>query len=337
MAAQQIKAGGLTFNPDFAAAAATAAAELGITRQTFGEGDVESRRQQSAKLFGILKNRIPDAPVVTQTKHKIPSLDGTTIELVEFRKDSEKEGPGPAVYHVHGGGLIMGDVDTFGKFTALKAAQSGIPFFSIEYRIAPEHQHPVPVNDCYAGLQWLSQHASELGIDPSKIVVQGESAGGGLAAGMVLMARDKGLNPPVLAQQLIYPMLDDRNMTPNPAVEPYASWKVVDNITGWKALLGEGVAGSTKDSAVEGHEYAAPARAKDLTGLPPTFIDVGQLDIVAPECLEYTKKLVEAGVATEFHLYAGLPHAFEGMGSSTKIVQDALANRRRWLESLVGR
>ena len=225
--------------------------------------------------------------------------------------------------------MILGAVEMFETGTALRAEEFGLPFFSIDYRLAPEHPHPTPVNDAYSGLTWLHSHASELGIDSCRILVMGDSAGGGIAGGMVLMARDKQLDPPVALQMLIYPMLDDRNIEPHPDIDPFTMWKTADNETGWRALLGSAAA---QEQSMEGHEYAAPARAKDLSRLPPTYIDVGQLDLFAKEDLQYAARLADAGVAVELHLYPGLPHAFEGMGANTSIVKSAMANRKRVVE-----
>ncbi|KAF2767927.1 hypothetical protein EJ03DRAFT_275219 [Teratosphaeria nubilosa] len=282
--------------------------------------------------------RFPDVPSVRTTEHKVTATDGSEIILQEFRDGDRATGKatgascdGSATDALNSGGMILGSVEQWAPSLKIGVQQSGVPYFAIEYRLAPEHPHPTPVNDCYAGLKYLSSHAAELGVDPARIVVAGDSAGGGLAAGTVLKARDEGLSPEVAAQQLIYPMLDDRNMTPIPEIEPFASWACNDNITGWTALLGKKAAGSKEESAVAGHLYAAPARAKDLRGLPSTYIDVGQLDIFASENIAYASRLVEAGVPTEFHLYPGVPHAFEAFGSGTKIVQAALARRTRWL------
>jgi acetyl esterase/lipase len=189
------------------------------------------------------------------------------------------------------------------------------------YRLAPEFPHPTPVEDCYAALMWLHLHSANLGIDKSRIAVAGLSAGGGLAAAVALMARDRDLQPPLAKQLLFCPMLDDRNLEADTALEPFVTWSWDDNWTGWNALL-EGKAGSSDVPA-----YAAPARAENLAGLPPTYVDVGTLDIFAEESERYVSRLREAGVPVEWHLYPGVPHVFEFAGRRSKIHREAQSYR----------
>ncbi len=175
-------------------------------------------------------------------------------------------------------------------------AESNVPVLLVDYRTAPEFPHPVPVQDCFAALVWLAEHANELGVDPARVAVMGDSAGGGLAAAVCLMARDRGC-PAVALQVLIYPMLDDRTALPDPQLVPFVTWTYDDNITGWQALLGDSVG---RDGVTA---YAAPARATDLSLLPPTYIDVGDLDIFRDEDITYARRLAAAGVATELHVH----------------------------------
>ena len=173
-------------------------------------------------------------------------------------------------------------------------------------------------------LCWLSENASTLGVDPARLAVMGDSAGGGLAAGVCLMARDRG-GPAVAQQLLIYPMLDDRAATPDPQLLPFLTWTYDDNLTGWGALLGDSV-GSDAVS-----RYAAPARADDLAGLPDTYIDVGDLDIFRNEDVTYARRLAEAGVPTELHVYPGCPHAFEALAPGADVSRRVIADRVRRL------
>jgi acetyl esterase/lipase len=183
------------------------------------------------------------------------------------------------------------------------------------------------VEDCYAALRWLADNASILGVDPARIAVMGDSAGGGLAAGVALLARDRG-GPAIAQQILIYPMLDDRPQTPDPELLPFLTWTYDDNVTGWAALLGES-AGTDAVSA-----SAAPARATDLAGLPATYIDIGDLDIFRDEDIAFARRLSDAGVPTELHLHPGCPHAFEALARAADVSRRAIGDRIRRLRTL---
>jgi acetyl esterase/lipase len=188
------------------------------------------------------------------------------------------------------------------------------------------HGGGVPVEDSYAGLAWLASNARDLGVDPARIAVMGDSAGGGLAAGAALLARDRGT--PVARQILIYPMLDDRTTVPDPALVPYAGWSYDDNYTGWHALLGDAIGGPGVPEA------AAPARARDLAGLPPAYIEVGELDIFRDEAIEYARRLSAVGVSAELHVHPGCPHGFDRVAPAADVVRRSRADRIRVLTSL---
>jgi acetyl esterase/lipase len=239
--------------------------------------------------------------------------------------------PTPALYHVHGGGMIVGD-NRFGLVEMLDlVAPLGMAVVSVEYRLAPETPHPGPVEDCYAGLVWVSAHADELGVDPARIVVGGASAGGGLAAGTTLLARDRG-GPAVLAQLLLSPMLDDRNDSPSARqMRGLGVWDGSSNETGWNALLGDGVRGGPDVSP-----YAAPARATDLSGLPPTFIDVGSAETFRDEDVAHAGRLWQAGGRVELHVWPGGFHGFDVVAPHAALSQDAVAARAAWLRRQLG-
>ena len=172
---------------------------------------------------------------------------------------------------------------------------------SVEYRLAPEHPYPAPVEDCYAGLVWMARHASELRFDPERLAVYGGSAGGGLTIATSMLARDRGF-PALRFQMPIYPMIDDRNETPSShEITDIGLWDRAGNIEAWKWYLGDG----------KPDQYAAPARAEDLTGLPPTFIDVGTVDLFRDEDITFAMRLMQAGVPTELHVNPGAYHAAE--------------------------
>jgi triacylglycerol lipase len=212
----------------------------------------------------------------------------------------------PCIYHVHGGGYVLGTPETQRDAHRWMAAELGCCIVSVDYRLAPETPFPGPVEDCYAGLAWVTAHAAELGIDPARIGVMGESAGGGLAAALALMVRDRG-ELRLAFQHLIYPMIDDRTCVagdPNPYVGEFL-WTPHNNHFGWKSLLGQEPGGEGVSP------YAAAARATDLAGLPPTFISTGSLDLFLEEDLDYAQRLLRAGVPVELHVYPGGFHAFD--------------------------
>lgn len=208
---------------------------------------------------------------------------------------------------------------------------TGIQQFAVDYPRAPEHPAPAAVNDIYLALEWLSAHAKEMHIDPARIIVMGDSAGGGIAAGTCLMARDKGLTPPVAKQILIYPMLDDRTRYPDDwPMRNFITWKIEDNEMAWDAYLGAGKRGRED---VDVSPYAAPARVESVAGLPSTYIEVGGLDLFRDENLKYVARLAEQNVEVEFHLYPGVPHGFENAVGSWVVTQ-ALENRVRALQTV---
>jgi len=236
--------------------------------------------------------------------------------------------PTPAIYHMHGGGMVVGDNRT-GIEDQLNLAQSiGAAVVSVEYRLAPEAPHPAPVEDCYAGLVWTAQHADELNIDPVRIVIAGASAGGGLAAAVALLARDRG-GPALFGQMLLCPMLDDRNDTPSAfQMARLGVWSQADNAFGWDALLGAARATAGVSP------YAAPARATDLSGLPPAFIDVGSAETFRDEDVTYASRIWQAGGRAELHVWPGGFHGFDAMAPDAALSQDARNARHVWLRRL---
>ena len=243
---------------------------------------------------------------------------------VSVRVHREKSATGrlPCIYWMHGGGLILGrnvgDDPRFDRW----CPRLGCVGASVEYALAPESKYPGPLEDCYAGLKWLHAHADELGIDATRIGIGGASAGAGLAAGLALLARDRG-EIAVAFQALIYPMIDDRQITVSsqwndPVWPPHA------NRYGWDSYLGD----------LNGDDvpyYAAAARATDLRGLPPTYISVGALDVFADEDIDYANRLRHAGVPVEMHVYPGAPHGFDGLTPGTAIAKRANRDIGEWL------
>ncbi|WP_035858664.1 alpha/beta hydrolase [Cryptosporangium arvum] len=256
----------------------------------------------------------------------VPGPDGEPDISLLICLPQHTAAPTAAIYYAHGGGMIVGD-NRFGLVEMIDLAEPlGMAVVSVEYRLAPETPHPGPVADCYAGLVWMSAHAAELNIDPQRIVVAGASAGGGLAAGVTLMARDSN-GPAVFAQLLQSPMLDDRNDTPSARqLQGLGIWDRSSNETGWNALLGDGVRGGPDVSP-----YAAPSRTADLSGLPPTFIDVGTAETFRDEDVDFASRIWLAGGRVELHVWPGGFHGFDVVAPQAAISQDAIAARASWL------
>ena len=262
-------------------------------------------------------------------ERRAPGPEGAPeVPLVVCRPTSF-EGPLPVVYFMHGGGMLLGS-NRMGLDPALDWAQElGMVVVSVEYRLAPEHPHPAPIEDCYAGLVWTVGHAAELGADPERVVVAGTSAGGGLAAALALLARDRG-GPAPAAQVLMCPMLDDRNDTVSShQMAGRGVWDRASNETGWTALLGDARGGPDVSP------YAAPARAEDLSGLPPAFIDVGSAETFRDEDVAYAQRLWQAGGQAELHVWPGGFHGFDMMAPQATLSREAQAARVRWLRRVL--
>jgi len=285
--------------------------------------DWRTLREQAEAGLSLIDASLPEQPEIVRVDHTATASDGAELLVRWYDPSSDRE-RGPGVVFLHGGGMILGSVAMYDRLVAGYVAASGVPFLSVDYRVAPEHPHPTPVEDCFTGLQWLVGHAEELGVDPARVGVMGDSAGGGLAAGVVLLARDRGVA--VARQILVYPMLDDRTTTPDPQLAPYAAWSYDDNYTGWHALLGDAVGGPDVSYS------AAPARATDLSGLPPTFIDTGELDIFRDECIEYARRITATGTSVELHVHPCCPHGYDRM--PIPVAQRAFDDRIRVLRRL---
>lgn len=288
-------------------------------------GDVATRRARFESWMGMVRSMMPKVTDVTTRDLATESADGASVNLRWYEKEGGREGP--AALYLHGGGMILGSVDTYDSVVESYVSRSGVPMLSVDYRLAPESPHPIPVEDCYAGLTYLARQTTSLGVDPERIAVMGESAGGGLATAITMLARDRG-GPAPAKQILIYAMLDDRNITPDPRRAPFATWTYDDNITGWRGLLGSRVGQDDVPPT------AAPARATDVADLPPAYIEVGQLDIFCHEDISYALKLSQAGVPVELHVHAGAQHGFEHIAPASKVAQRSTRDRLRVIQSL---
>jgi triacylglycerol lipase len=249
-----------------------------------------------------------DVERTDQVRRLIPGRAGDPDVEVLIYRPRGVEGALPCILHIHGGGYVSGRADGNEAVHRPLAADLGCVIVTVAYRLAPETRFPGAVEDCYAALAWTLANAAELGVDPDRVGVMGESAGGGLAAGLALLVRDRGEHR-LAFQHLIYPMIDDRTCTrpdPHPTVGEFI-WTPHNNRFGWAALLGH-------EPGIEGvSPYAAAARAESLSGLPPTFIAVGALDLFLEENLEYARRLTREGIPTEVHVYPGAFHAFQVM------------------------
>ena len=267
---------------------------------------------------------------VVHEERTIPGPDGSPDLIVSIFRRTDHIAGGPGIYHTHGGGMIIGD-----RFTGIDVVLEWVELMdavavSVEYRLAPENPDPAPVEDCYAGLVWTAENADELGFDPARLIIAGGSAGGGLAAGVTLMARDKG-GPALAGQVLIYPMIDDRNETVSShQIDGTGVWDRGSNDTGWDALLGD----RRKTDAVS--IYAAPSRATDLSGLPPAFIDVASAEVFRDEDVAYASAIWAAGGIAELHVWPGGFHGFELMAPQAAISIAARATRTAWVRRILG-
>ena len=257
-------------------------------------------------------------PTVTVADRSVPGFDGGSDPRLRLYVPDALAAPA-AFYWIHGGGTVIGDVEMNDFYCANIAAKLGILVTSVDYRLAPEHPFPDGLEDCYAGFKWLAAGGADMGIDPGRIAIGGGSAGGLLAAALALLARDRGECRPCF-QMLVYPMLDDRNVTPSSyAVTDPRVWDRASSLAAWNAYL-QGNAGGEEVSP-----YASPARAQDLAGLPPAYINVGDLDLFLDEDIAYARALSTAGVAVELHVYPGAYH-----GSPGAVPDSPLS--RRWIE-----
>jgi acetyl esterase/lipase len=303
-----------------------------------------------ADLPGILDPlRIEQVPAVREAREQLRLTDddlrrGGAIEFTELTVPGPPGAPDVAllvckpagvttmaagVFFIHGGGMMFGDNRTAMTLMLDWIEQAGVVVVSTGYRLAPEHPHPAPGEDCYAALSWTAAHAGELGIDPARLLVAGFSAGGGLAAAVALMARDRG-GPALIGQLLACPMLDDRNQTlSSHEFDAAVPWNRESNLTGWRALLGDAQGGP--DVSL----YAAPARATDLAGLPPAYLDVGSVETFRDETVEYAARIWAAGGVADLHVWPGGYHGFDLTAPDAAISIAAKQSRIEWLRRLL--
>jgi acetyl esterase/lipase len=266
---------------------------------------------------------IPARPGVDIADMQLPDSPVT----VRVYRPSGQNAALPVLLWVHGGGLVIGNVAQDDLLVGELVDNVGCAVVSVEYRLAPEHPYPVPLEDCYAALRWVAEQPD---FDRTRIAVGGASAGAGLAAALALLARDRADVWPMF-QLLLYPMLDDRNIAPASALLPDTLvWSRENNRIGWNAYLG-GAAGSE-----EVPRYAAAARVVDLAGLPPAYVAVGELDLFLDEDIDYARRLLAAGVPTELHVYPGAYHGFDAIAPQAGMSRRLIAERDRALKEAFG-
>ena len=262
-------------------------------------------------------------------KRTVPGPPGDPDVEVCIMTPRDLTAPAPAVYWIHGGGFVLGDVDGDLHAPAHIAVSLGAVAVSVEYRLAPEHPYPAAAEDCYAGLKWMAGHATELGIDASRIAIAGVSAGGCLATAVALMARDRG-GPALCFQVLDIPVVDDRLQTPSMlAYTDTPCWDYPSAVLSWQAYLGPDHHGDLAP-------YAAPARADDLSGLPAAYVVTCEFDPLRDEGIEYAQRLIQAGVATELHHYPGTFHGSCAAGAGTAISDRMVDDRTAALARAFG-
>ncbi|MFN8530093.1 MAG: alpha/beta hydrolase [Anaerolineae bacterium] len=276
----------------------------------------------------VIASRTDDLSI---SEHYVLGPEGSPEVRLLVYLPAAVQAPVPALLWLHGGGYVMGSADAEDAMAKALVSELGCAVAVVDYRLAPETPYPGPVEDCYAALKWLAAQAGEMGIDPARIAGGGSSAGGGLSAALTLLARDRG-EVSIAFQCLLAPMLDDRTCTKAES-NPYTGefiWTPQANRVGWMALLGQEPGGSAVSP------YAAPARAENLAGLPPTFLYVGAIDLFVDEDIDYAHRLIRAGVPTELHVYPGAYHGFR-MVANAQVTQSALRDQVNALKRAFGR
>jgi acetyl esterase/lipase len=284
---------------------ATAFAAAGMPALVPGPDLIATMRAQPPFIW-----RRPPPEGVQRDLVMVPGAPGDPEVAVRIARPTAPRGPVPAHLWIHGGGYILGTHEADVPRLDQLVSTFGCVAASVEYRLAPETPYPGPLEDCFAALRHLVDHAEDLGIDPTRVTIGGASAGGGLAAGLALLARDRGIA--LVHQHLIYPMLDDRLSTPSSGWT-VPVWTREMNDFGWRAYLG------TLFGTSDVPPYAAASRATDLAGLPPAFVHVGTLDGFLHEDIDYAQRLLAAGVSTELHVYPGAPHGFDSLAAGTSL------------------
>ncbi|MCP2313697.1 alpha/beta hydrolase [Kitasatospora paracochleata] len=269
--------------------------------------------------FAVEEVRVPADP------------DGREVVLVSARP-AGVDGPLPLLYYVHGGGMVAGNArSVLPRLLEECALPLRLAVVSVEYRLAPATRYPGALEDCWAGLLWAAEHADRLNIDADRLVLGGKSAGGGLAAALALLTRDRH-GPVPIGQLLLSPMLDDRDATfSGRQMAGRDLWDRTSNATAWQAVLGE------RYGAADVPAYAAPARAEDLSGLAPAYVEVGSAETFRDEAVAYANGIWQAGGDAELHVWPGAFHGFDTLAPRAALSRDARDARSRWLRRILAR
>jgi acetyl esterase/lipase len=280
-------------------------------------GDLNATRAFVDQLVAQARASADTTGLVIEDRVIPGPVDHPELAVRVYAQEDRRRAVPAGILHIHGGGFMVGSIDMEHAGNATLARELGVTVVSVEYRLAPEHPFPAAINDCYAALTWFHEQATAFDVDPARIAIAGSSAGGGLAAGLALLARDRS-GPPICFQYLGIPELDDRLETPS-MVEfvDTPMWSRPQGERSWQSYLGD--AYGTADVS----PYASPARATDLSGLPPAFVSTMENDPLRDEGIIYAMRLLQAGVSTELHSYPG---TFHGSGAFPVTVTRRIAD-----------
>ncbi|MFD9793947.1 alpha/beta hydrolase [Streptomyces sp. NPDC059070] len=321
-------AGAPALDPELAAALAAAGP---AATEPYTPGNLAARQARDAAVRPRPSLRDLRADGRFQVEEvRVPGAAGDPDVTVVSARPAGAAGPLPLLYYLHGGGMISGNAHSvLPRLLREWSEPLGLAVVSVEYRLAPGTRYPGPLEDCYAALVWAAEHAPALGVDPRRIVVGGKSAGGGLAAALALLTRDRG-GPEPLAQLLLCPMLDDRGDTVSSRqMAGRDTWDRTSNATAWQALLGD------RYGAPDLPAHAAPARATDLAGLPPAYLDVGSAETFRDETVAYAHALWRSGGQAELHVWPGAFHGFDTLAPRARLSREARETRTRWLRRVL--
>ncbi|KAF4980289.1 hypothetical protein FZEAL_3660 [Fusarium zealandicum] len=266
----------------------------------------------------------------THEERSVPGQNGpVTLSIFRPVSHSRSRSGRPGIYYAHSGGTICGNRFTGFKGVLRWGRETDAVCITVEYRLSPEHPYPAPLEDCYAGLVWVSENAKELGINPKQLMVSGQSAGGNMATAMTMLARDRN-GPKICAQLMDSPMLDDRMETNSSHQFVHeGSWSRGSNEMAWDAYLG------ASRGKADVSPYAAPARATDVSGLPPAFICAGSAELFRDESVAYAQKLWAAGVQAELHIWPGGFHLYDTMVPDDPVSRGTIEVRAAWVRRLL--